>query len=419
MIYETLKPYLYITIAGLFLLFEMSLQVSVSVITPELMSDFHISAAGIGFISSFFFYSYTIMQLPSGILFDCISSKKIIGTSFMLCTLGTFLFAFSNGIFLASVGRFLIGFGSAFAFVSVLYTASQWFSHRYFAIITGLGMVMASLGAMGGQMPLAYLVGLVGWRESLFILAVVGVILSVLSFILIEDKAGKKSFTWRKFYVIIQELLLILKKERTWFIALFAFAIWSPITGFASLWGVPFIERAYSMSVEKAAFSCSLIWVGVAFGSLFFGWWSEKAKKRNLPLRFGAILGVVSSILVIYFSVNQYLLDILLICFGIATGGQSLIFAVMKDVTDKHLIGTGIGLINMAVVASGFVFQPIIGILLKILRPVHENAESVSYTLGDYHIALAVIPSIFIISFLVSLFFIKETYRAQPVEGNE
>ena len=412
MTYETLKPYIYITIAGLFLLFEMGIQVSVSVITPQLMSDFHITAAGIGFISSFFFYSYTIMQIPSGILFDCISSKKLIGASFVLCSLGTCLFAFSDGIFLASVGRFLMGFGSAFAFISVLYTASQWFPHKYFAIITGLGMVMASLGAMGGQMPLAYLVGLVGWQKSLFILAVAGTILSVLSFVLIEDKAGKKSFTWREFYVIIQELLLILKKKQTWFIAIFAFAIWSPITGFASLWGVPFIEKAYSMSVEKAAFSCSLIWIGVAFGSLFFGWWSEKAKKRNLPLRFGAILGVVSSVLVIYFHVNHYFLNILLICFGIAAGGQSLIFAVMKDVTDRHLMGTGIGLINMAVVGSGFVFQPVIGILLKILHPVHKNVEDISYTLRDYHIALVVIPLIFFISLLTSLFFIKETYRS-------
>jgi sugar phosphate permease len=273
-------------------------------------------------------------------------------------------------------------------------------------------MVMASLGAMCGQMPLAYLVNLAGWRKSLFILAAVGMILSILSFALIEDRVGKKSFTRRNFYAIIQELLLILKKKQTWFIAIFAFAIWSPITGFASLWGVPFIEKAYSMSVEKAAFSCSLIWIGVALGSLFFGWWSEKTRKRNLPLRFGSILGVVSSILVIYFSVNHFLLNILLICFGIAAGGQALIFAVMKDVTDKHLIGTGIGLINMAVVASGFVFQPVIGILLKILHPVHENVEHVSYTLGDYRIALVVIPLIFLISLLVSLFFIKETYRS-------
>ncbi len=417
MTYETLKPYIYITIAGLFLLFEMSLQVSVSVITPNLMSDFNITAAGIGVISSLFFYSYTIMQIPSGILFDCISSKKLIGASFMLCTLGAFLFAFSSGIFLASAGRLLIGFGSAFAFVSVLYTASQWFPHKYFAVITGLGMVMASLGAMCGQMPLAYLVGLVGWRKSLFILAVIGTILSILVFVLIEDKADKKSFTWRNLYVIIRKLLLILEKKQTWFIAIFAFAIWSPITGFASLWGVSFIGKAYSMSVERAAFSCSLIWIGVAFGSLFFGWWSEKVKKRNLPLRFGAILGVASSILVIYFSFNHYLLNILLVCFGIATGGQSLIFAVMTDVTEKRLTGTGIGLINMAVVGSGFVFQPIIGILLKILHPVQEGAgHVVSYSLIDYRVALVVIPLIFIISLLVSLFFIKETYPAQSVD---
>lgn len=414
--YKSLKPYIYISLAGLFLLFEMSLQVSVSVITPQLMSDFHITAVGVGFISSFFFYSYTAMQIPSGILFDCIGSKKIIGIGLMLCTLGTFLFSFSDGIFLASTGRFLIGFGSAFAFVSVLYTASHWFPYRYFAVITGIAMVMASFGAMGGQMPLAYLVGLVGWRKALFIFAIAGTILSVVSFIMIEDKDSNKSFTWRKFYVIVQELLLILKKKQTWIVGAFAFAIWAPITGFASLWGVPFIKEAYSMTVEAAAFSCSLIWIGVAFGSLFFGWWSEKAKKRNLPLRFGAVLGIVSSILVIYFPLSHFLLDLLLICFGIAAGGQSLIFAVMKDVTDKHHIGTGIGLINMAVVASGFFIQPAIGIILRTLRPAQKNMEYASYTLGNYHVALLIIPLMFLISFLISLLFIRETYPINPAD---
>lgn len=406
------KAFFFILLAGLFLLLEMSLQMSVSVIIPELMIDLKITAAGVGVISSFFFVSYTIMQIPSGIFFDCVSSRKIISFGLLLCALGTLCFASSNGVFLSSLGRFLMGLGSSFAFASVLYTGFQWFHPKYFSVITGAAMVLASLGAMGGQMPLAYMVKSLGWRESLYLLCIIGFALSILVFIFMKDKQEKAKFKFSTLYTVLKELLELLKIGRTWSIMIFGFAIWAPITAFAALWGVPFLEKAYSLSVEQASFLCSLIWIGVAIGSPLFGWWSEKIKNRLFPLKAGSILGLVISVLLIYFQINEFLLYIALILFGISASGQSLIFAVMKDVTDKKLIGTGIGLVNMAVVASGLVFQPLIGFLLKCFNnsAVQTATNAVNYSISDYRYALMAIPVIFAVSLIVTIFFIKETY---------
>ena len=411
MSYQKLKPFIFITIAALFLLLEMGLQVSLSVIAPELVSEFNITAAGIGLIGSFYFYSYTFMQIPCGILLDSISVKKIVGISLALCALGTVLFGFADGIALASLGRMLIGFGSAFAFVAVLYIGAQWFPHKYFALISGLAMVMASLGAIGGESPLAYMVEHIGWRYSLFVLAIIGAVLTILAFILLEDKNQKESFKFSKFIDIFKDIIKILKLKRTWGYIIFAFAIWSPITGFASLWGVPFIQKAYSFSTSKAAFCCSMIWIGVAVGSFMFGWISERIKKRAVVLRIGSLVGLVCSIFVVYFGMNLPLLYITLFGFGVATGGQALIFAVVRDVTDESLVGSAFGILNMAVVASGFIFQPLIGILLKNLHPMVGNYSISSYSLGDYKTALIAIPIVFAVSFIVSTFFIKETYN--------
>lgn len=406
------KAFFFVILAGLFLLLEMSLQMSVSVIIPELMTDLKITAAGVGVISSFFFASYTIMQIPSGMFFDCVSSRKIISSGLLLCALGTLCFASSNGVILSSLGRFLMGLGSSFAFASVLYTGFQWFHPRYFAIITGAAMVLASLGAMGGQMPLSYMVKSLGWRESLYLLCIIGFALSIIVFIFMGDKKEKAKFKVSILYNVIKELIELLKIGRTWSIMIFGFAIWAPITAFAALWGVPFLEKAYSLDTGHASFLCSLIWVGVAIGSPLFGWWSEKIKNRLFPLRVGSVLGLIVSIIIIYFQVNQLFLYMALILFGISAAGQSLIFAVMKDVTDKNLIGTGIGLVNMAVVGSGLVFQPMIGFLLKAFTSsaAQSSAVVVSYSLSDYRYALITIPIIFVVSLVILTFFIKETY---------
>ncbi len=404
--------FFFVFLAGLFLLLEMSLQMSVSVIIPELMVDLKITAAGVGVISSFFFASYTIMQIPSGIFFDCVSSRKIISLGLLLCSVGTLCFASSNGIYLSSLGRFLMGLGSSFAFASVLYTGFQWFPPRYFSIITGAAMVLASIGAMGGQMPLAYMVKSLGWRESLYLLCIVGFALAVLVFIFMRDKKEKARFKFSTLYAVLKDLVKLLKIGRTWSIMIFGFAIWAPITAFAALWGVPFLEKAYSLNTEQASFLCSLIWIGVAVGSPLFGWWSEKIRNRLIPLKTGSILGLIVSVLLIYFQINQFLLYIALILFGISAAGQSLIFAVMKDVTDKNLIGTGIGLINMAVVGSGLVFQPLIGFILKCCKGtvIQTSVDTVSYSVTDFRYALITIPLVFLLSLIITTFFIKETY---------
>ena len=57
-------------LAALFLIYEMAVQVSPSVMTKQLMKDFSINAGALGWMASVYFYSYTIMQIPAGILFD-------------------------------------------------------------------------------------------------------------------------------------------------------------------------------------------------------------------------------------------------------------------------------------------------------------------------------------------------------------
>ena len=45
-------------------------RVAPAVMTDQLMADFEISAAALGHLSAFYFYSYAAMQIPTGILSD-------------------------------------------------------------------------------------------------------------------------------------------------------------------------------------------------------------------------------------------------------------------------------------------------------------------------------------------------------------
>jgi hypothetical protein len=76
---QSFKKSLWIySIVSLFLIFEMAVQVSPSVMSSSLMQDLGISAFSLGLMSGIYFYTYTSMQIPSGLLFDRITPKIII-----------------------------------------------------------------------------------------------------------------------------------------------------------------------------------------------------------------------------------------------------------------------------------------------------------------------------------------------------
>ena len=87
-------------------------RVAPAVMTHELMTDFKIGAAGLGNFTAFYFYSYFLMQVPTGVLADHWGPRKLLAAGSFIAACGTLLFAFSSSIVPANLGRLLIG-GSA------------------------------------------------------------------------------------------------------------------------------------------------------------------------------------------------------------------------------------------------------------------------------------------------------------------
>ena len=97
-----LKSHIVYALAAAFLCYEMALQVSPSIMTSQLMRDLHIDAAGLGLMSGFYFYSYTAMQIPVGLLFDRFSAKLLISIAVVICSLGAIFFGMTHTVGLAS-----------------------------------------------------------------------------------------------------------------------------------------------------------------------------------------------------------------------------------------------------------------------------------------------------------------------------
>jgi MFS family permease len=417
-----ITAYTIFLLSASFYLYEFILQVAPSVMAEEMMKTFRVSAAGFGIVSAFYFYAYAPMQLPAGLLFDRYGPRKLMTFALLLCALGSFFFAATNSLFTAALGRFFIGIASAFSFIGVLVLVSRWFPPQKFALLAGIAQLMSSIGAMFGEMPLAALIGLVGWRYASFILAFIGVGLAALVWYVIRDYPHQptQGTANRKFKEEWHRLLSLWQHSYTWWIGIYAFMIWTPIAVFAALWGVPYLQQKYQISVLVASGLCSMIWIGIGIASPLLGWLSDRFYSRRLALAISSLLGLGATLVLLYMpNVSLNWMYFVLFVFGFGAGGQTVSFAVVKDNNPPEMVGTASGFNNLAVLLGGAIFQPLVGIILYLSGDWAIVNGVPIYTVESYNKALLVLPSCYLVSLIVSLFLLKESYpRASAHNSN-
>jgi MFS family permease len=407
-------PYIICTLAAMFYLYEFVLQVSPAVMTNELMHDFKLNAAGLGAMAAFYYYAYTPMQIPAGLLYDRYGPRLLITIALLICAMGAFFFGLTNNVAWASAGRFFMGIGSAFSFIGSLVLVARWFPAKHFALLAGLVQMMSSIGAILGEAPLAKVVHLFGWRQTITWVSLIGVGLALLVWLVIRDRPAGQTDTETVNAADKQELQRlkqVCKKSQTWWIALYSFTCWAPITAFAALWGIPCLVALYGISTTVASTACSMIWVGIGLGSPFIGWCSDRIGRRCLPLTVASIIGAISLVIALYVPhVPLILMYILLFFFGTAASGQSLAFGLVKDQSRPHVVGTAIGFNNMAVVAGGALFQPLVGLFLDWNWTGEVAGGIPAYSATNYRWALLILPTCYVVGAVVSAWRLKETH---------
>lgn len=401
-------------LAVLFLAFEMGLQVSPSVMTEYLARDFAISAAVLGLMASAYFWSYAGMQIPAGMFFDLISPKYLVSGSIGILSLGALFFGITESVGMAALGRFLMGIGSAFAFISVLVIARQWYTKKQFALLTGLAQMLAAIGAMSGELPLSYYINHFGWRDVMFSLAMFGFVLTILTFIFVER--NNEIPLPKKKHRLLGEMREIFQSGQTWWIAVYGFCGWGPIAVFASMWGVPFLMEKYAISNTDAAAAIAMVWVGLAVTAPVIGYLSDYMGERTKITSICAAVGFIASMILLFLEVPYALLYPVLFSMGVASAGQILSFALVADINKPIVTGTAIGFNNMAVVLGGAILQPLCGFLLNYFWDGSMRGGVPYYGVGNYEIALLIVPICYAYAFIASAFFINETYCQHEYE---
>ena len=117
----------------LFFAYQFILRLWPGLMMHQIMNQFSIDASHFGLLAAFYYYGYSIMQIPVAILLDRFSARRIIFIFAVLCGLATLTFTYTSNFYLALLSRFLIGVGSAVGFLGVSKVLSEWFPKAQYA----------------------------------------------------------------------------------------------------------------------------------------------------------------------------------------------------------------------------------------------------------------------------------------------
>lgn len=336
-------------------------------IAQDLASAFETSAASLGVLAATYFYVYTVMQVPTGILADTLGPRRILALGGLIGGAGSILFGFAPTLDVALFGRTMIGLGVSVTFIAMLKLIAVWFEEDRFATLVGVCMLIGNLGSVLAGAPLSALAQASGWRGVFIGVGALSMVLATLCWVIVRDRpsfVGEPESGGPKFdrTVVLNSLLVVVRNRSTWPAVLVNTGTCGAFFTFAGLWTVPYLMQVHGMDRALAASHLSLWFGGFAIGCFFIGTISDRLGRRK-PVMI-ASTHLFAAIWLIWWScvtMPQWASFSLFALLGLATAGFSLTWACAKEVNPPLLSGMSTSVANMGGFLAGALLQPLVG----------------------------------------------------------
>jgi MFS family permease len=346
-----------------------------AVMTSELMTDFHITAAALGNLASCYFYAYVVMLIPSGLLSAVYGPRRLLTVGAVCTGVGLLLYALAPGIVMAGAGLAVVGGSGAMAMVLTLELAGRWLPRRRFALASGLTIASGVVGALLAGFPLRLTLTAIGWRPVMFAFSVLSVALGIVVWHLVREDPSEKGYlsyptvTRTKMVLSRHEVLAGLRKtltlRNTWLMLVVPGSVVGAILSFTGLWGVPYLKARYGLATEQAALICSLLLAAMAVGSPVIGLISDRVGRRKPPYVASVAIAAAGWATVILLpALPLVAVVVVLTVTSFTTGVGALSYAVGRESAPPELSGTITGVVITGIMIGPALIQPVTGLLL-------------------------------------------------------
>jgi MFS family permease len=400
-------------ICALFFLYEFFLRTVIGTFQFQLTRDLDLSSLEFSFLSTtVFLVFYGAGQIPGGLIVGRIGLKKSLLTGSIICTIASIGFGYSTGYAMALFFRMLMGIGSTFGFICLLVSVYEWMPNKHNALMIGISSFVGTIGPMVAAGPLDSLLDAysIGWRPVFISLGFIAVIILFLVILFVENNPRKSGA-----YTILHppekikaSVFKMFKRSQPWFISIFSACTYFSLEYLSENEGRIFLALK-GIKTNSAAYMITTSWIGYALGCPFLGFLSDHFRRRK-SIMVAATICLFISIMIIIFLKDSKMLTLGFFLMGLGASGQSIGFAIIADQFKKRFVAVAFGFNNALIGLIPSVLAPFIGWTLD------QSSGHKTVTLEDYYLVFISLIIIAVISFIVSAFFIQETYGKSKVE---
>ncbi len=392
-------------------------RIAPAVVSADLMQAFGATGAALGSLAAMYYYIYTVMQIPAGVLADTLGARISVTLGNAVSGVGSILFGMADTFWEASVGRTLVGLGVSVVFVGLMKSNTLWFRDRDYGFISGLTLLLGNVGAILAAGPLAGMLTIWSWRTVFVALGVIALALAALSWIGVrntpEDAGfpsiremdgharheGRQQHWWH-------DLMGVLVTRRVWPGFWINLGMTGSMLAFLGLWAIPFLRDLHGLERSTASLYTSTALAGFACGALFCGWFSDRIGYRKPLLVIGALLYGLAWLGVVYANWTPGALGMAWFALmGFSCGSFILTYAGAKEVVVPALSGMAIALVNTGVFLGAAILQPLFGWIMDLSwNGVLVNGVRV-YGSADYHTGFFLMLGCVVLAIVASTFF--------------
>jgi sugar phosphate permease len=374
----------YLPFAGAYFLSYLYRSIN-AIISPDLVSEFGLSAADLGLLTAAYFLAFAAFQIPVGLLLDRFGPRRTNATLLLFAGSGALLFSSAEGLGGLIAGRALIGFGVAAGLMSSIKVFTLWFPLPRLAAMNGWILFAGGLGALCATAPVEALLQLTDWRGVFRIAGFATFAAALAVFFIVPERAtaGRHESLAQQLSGVGQ----VFASPLFWRLAAASTLFQSMNMAVQSLWAGPWLADVAGFG--RAAVALHLLALGAAtmFGFLFWGTAAARLAQRG-----------VSTLSVFMAGAVAFLAVQLLLVFGVTTGAlaiwigwgffgtaSSLAFAIISQSFPMALTGRANTALNLLVFLTAFGIQWGFGVIVN-LWP----ADGGGYRPGGYQAAFAV-----------------------------
>lgn len=360
----------------------------------ELEKEFGLSGTQLGLMNSVFYFSYALLQVPSGILGDKIGKKKVLIPGFLLFGAFTAVTGWAKSWSTLLFARVVTGAGEGTYYGPQYGLSSEQIPKKYRSLGSAIINSGMAFGIALGLMASSWLVYDQGysWRTPFFVMSIPTLLTGLAIWLFVKEKkrqpveAGGVAKPKSKFTDLFKNRNLLLVYLMV-FCSLFGFFViltWLPY----------YLQSERGIAGSETGFITSLVaWISIP-GALLFSSLSDRLGKRK-PLILVLVPVAILSMLSIIWMPNMTGVIVALCVYGLVgkLALDPVLVALVADSVDENNYSSAFGLFNF------------IGMSSSILAPVIAGAarDMTGSLASSFYVSAALL-----VVGLVGMLFLKE-----------